>query len=268
MKINKPKNLDEYRKWLDDFLKIKIDKRTETHYESIANKIKLDFGSSRLWHDLNSKLVDFNSTYLLNSGGYQLFINEFKPTLVTKSFSSFFEKSFRKNIVLNKNWIAIDKPNPPDGGWITPDNWIERTNDILRTFFVVKYLDGVDFLMNSISELCRSNSLECNSDFEARDEGYYAVHLYTKCDFEIPKMSWDTERKTITIELQITTQLQDVISKLTHKNYENRRVRVDKENKKWQWDYQSEEFIPNYLGHILHYIEGMIMEVRQKQNNK
>lgn len=34
---------------------------------------------------------------------------------------------------------------------------------------------------------------------------------------------------------------------------------------KWQWDYESDEFIPNYLGHILHYIEGMIMEVRKRE---
>lgn len=32
----------------------------------------------------------------------------------------------------------------------------------------------------------------------------------------------------------------------------------------WQWQYRGDQFVPNYLGHILHYIEGMIMEVRER----
>lgn len=264
MKILKPKNVDEYRKWMKDFLNITIDKKTENHYDSVANKIKTDFEKSKVWNDLSSKLVDINNEYLALTG-YQLLINEFKPELVTKSFSSFFEKSFRKNVVFNNRWREDDTPVAPHDGWTTPDNWFERTNDILRTYFVVKYLDGVDFLMKNIISNCENNGLKCNNSFEARDEGYYAVHIYTNFEFEIPKLTWDTEKKNISVELQITTQLQDVISKLTHKHYEDRRIRMNKSDKKWQWDYESEEFTANYLGHILHYVEGMIMDVRQRQ---
>lgn len=264
MKNYKPANVDEYRKWLKDFLKISVDAKTENHYDSVANKIKTDFEKTKIWRELNSHLNDFNNEYLTTTG-YQLLINEFKPGLVTKSFSSFFEKSFRKNVVLNERWINDANPEPPYEGWITPDNWFEKTNDILRTYFVAKYLDGVDFLMKKIIASCETNSLKCNNSFEARDEGYYAVHVYTVFQFEIPKLSWDTEKKNISIEFQITTQLQDVISKLTHAYYENRRVKVEKSDKKWQWNYESDEFTANYLGHILHYVEGMIMDVRQKQ---
>lgn len=108
--------------------------------------------------------------------------------------------------------------------------------------------------------------MTCENSYEARDEGYYAVHLYVYDDFNIPKLSWDTEPKHLSIELQITTQLQDVIGKLTHKYYEDRRVGMSKDKKKWQWQYESDEFISNYLGHILHYLEGMIMEVRERQS--
>ena len=68
--------------------------------------------------------------------------------------------------------------------------------------------------------------------------------------------------------MQITTQLQEVIRKLLHKHYESRRKRTTPDELKWQWDYKSDEFSANYLGHILHYIEGMIMEVRDKQEGK
>lgn len=262
MKPDKPKNIEEYKKWLKDKFGIVIDAKTSTHYNSVSSKIKTDFEASKVWTDIIQNLNNFNNEYLSNTG-YQLLINEFKPEFVTKSFSSFFEKSFRKNIVLNNNW-----PDSPDKEWILPNNWFEKTNDILRTYFVVKYLDGVDFLMEKIIKMCKQNTLNCNNSFEARDEGYYAVHLYTKYQFEIPKLDWDTENKSFSIEMQITTQLQDVISKLTHQYYEDRRIRINKTDKKWQWNYASDEFTVNYLGHILHYLEGMIMDVRQKQSLK
>ena len=38
-----------------------------------------------------------------------------------------------------------------------------------------------------------------------------------------------------------------------------------KKEKIWQWNYKSDEFAANYLGHILHYVEGMIIEIRDKK---
>lgn len=42
---------------------------------------------------------------------------------------------------------------------------------------------------------------------------------------------------------------------------------IKKKDVKWQSDYRSNEFNVNYLGHIIHYIEGVIINVRDKQNN-
>lgn len=50
-----------------------------------------------------------------------------------------------------------------------------------------------------------------------------------------------------------------------HKYYEERRKKVKLNEKDWIWDYKCDEFAANYLGHILHYVEGMIMEIREKQ---
>lgn len=257
--MTKPKNISEYTDWLKTQLGFEINSKTENHYNSIAAKVKEDFEKSDVWKHLLDRLTDLNSEYLSKTN-YQLLVSNFQPQLVLKSYTSFFEKSYRKNIVYNKRF-----PKEPLGGWITPDNWIENTNDILRTFFVVKYLDGVEFLMENISSVFKTFNLECSNSYEARDEGYYAVHLYTLYEFDIPQINWDTEKKKISVEFQITTQLQEVIGKLTHQFYEGRRINQDKIDKKWQWKYESEEFTANYLGHILHYVEGMIMEVRTKQ---
>jgi len=256
----KPKDIKEYKKWLKDEHSFDIDSKIETHYTSIANKIIIDFEKSDTWQNLLKRMNEMNNEYLAKTG-YQLFTAGFEPKLVTKSFDSFFEKSFRKNIVYNKRFPK----EPYSTGWITPNNWIENTNDILRTYFVVKYLDGVEFLAEKASKIFKDFNLNCSNSFEARDEGYYAAHLYIDYEFEIPQINWDTEKKKISIELQITTQLQEVIGKLTHQFYEGRRIKLDKDDKKWQWKYESEEFTANYLGHILHYVEGMIMDVRNKQ---
>jgi hypothetical protein len=62
--------------------------------------------------------------------------------------------------------------------------------------------------------------------------------------------------------------LQEVLRKLLHKYYEEKRKREKREDISWQWDYKSEEFAVNYLGHILHYIEGLILEVRDRPGGK
>ena len=129
-------------------------------------------------------------------------------------------------------------------------------------------MDGVAFLAHRLSDLGRANAMDMTVEFEARQEGYYAAHIGARREFEVPKLTWDTERRPISVELQITTQLQEVILQLTHKFYEERRQGGGGRDLAWQWDYSSEEFVGNYLGHILHYVEGMIMEVRDKQGRR
>ena len=260
MNNEKPKNIDEYKKWLIEEHGTEITHRIETYYESVTNRIKSDFEKSDLWIQISENLREYDDKYLTKTG-YHLLILGFKQELHIKPFNSFLLKTFRKNILNNKNW-----PNEPVGGWILPNNWYSKINDIIRTLFVVKFLDGVEFMIDKINSLCNDRAMECRVFLEASEEGYYAAHLYTKQKFEIPKVTWDTEKVNVSIEIQVTTQLQEVIRKLLHKYYADRRKSIEKEeDMKWQWNYKSDEFVANYLGHILHYVEGMIMEIREKQ---
>lgn len=261
MSNKKPNYPDGYKEWLKKEHRVEISDRTRTYYESVTSKIKKDFEKSDFWIQLTKNLREFDGNYRLKTG-YPL-LAEIKPELYIKSFDSFLLKTFRKNILENKNW-----PNEPEGGWILPGNWYSKINDIIRTLFVVKYLDGVEFMIAKIKSICAQQDLPCSIFLEAREEGYYAAHLYTKQEFEIPKVTWDTEKIKVSIEIQITTQLQEVIRKLLHKYYEERRKRVKEEDIKWQWNYKSNEFVANYLGHILHYVEGMIMEIREGQKEE
>lgn len=258
----KPKNVDEYIKWLKDEREVEISNRTRTRYSTVTAVIKQDYENSDFWVNIVESIRKYDEEYLLDTG-YRLFIHTEKPELKIKPFESFLLKTFRKNIIDNERY-----PDEPVGGWILPDNWFSGINDILRTMLVVKYLDGVEFMRGKIRSHCEKYGMNFEDHLEAREEGYYAAHLYTKRKFEIPKTEWDTEKVSVSVEIQITTQLQEVIRRLLHKYYEKRRETIKEEDSKWQWDYRCDEFCANYLGHILHYVEGMIMEIRERQKEE
>ena len=225
----------------------------------MSRTIQTGFEESPFWQQVITLLPEFADSYE-RSTEYPLFAEDVRP-FSPKGFESFFLKTFRRNCLSNKNW-----PDAPDEGWIIPDRWFEQIKDIVRTLFVVKYLDGVEYLARKVQEIAEDHSLKTDFQFEAKPEGYYAAHLYILYPLQIPGIEWDTESRPIWIELQITTQLQEVIRALLHLHYEQNRA-IEREDSaiRWEWDYRSDEFAANYLGHILHYIEGMIMEVRQRQ---
>jgi hypothetical protein len=258
-----PSDLDSYLSWLKREHGVDVGDSLKTRYEVITAKLKTDFGASEFWSTVVSRLNDFDSAYRLQHD-YPLFLDKNPPDIYSKPYRSFLLKTFRRNVIENTNW-----PEEPDGGWYLPDDSsYSKFNDLIRTSFVVKYLDGVSFLGERLAEICRDRDIAYELSFEARMEGHYAAHLCTSHEFEIPGHKWDTETIPLTVELQITTQLQEVIGKLLHKYYETRRVLPERERPDWQWAYESDEFIANYLGHILHYVEGMIMEVRTRQETK
>jgi ppGpp synthetase/RelA/SpoT-type nucleotidyltranferase len=230
-----------------------------SRFEAASSKALLDIERSEFWQQTIRGHREVDDAYFVATG-YKLFASPEFPTLLPKSWDAFLLKTYRKNVLNNSVW-----PDAPQQGWVTPRNWYARINDIVRTLFVVKYLDGVEFLADTFNARSVVNDLECKCDFEAKDEGYYAAHTYVTINVDIPSATWDTELTPVQFEIQITTQLQEVIRRLTHAHYESRRATDDQERPRWQWNYRSAEFVPNYLGHIIHYVEGMIMEVRDSE---
>jgi hypothetical protein len=263
MSSEKPKDIDEYKRWLKSKHAVEISSREEAYYKAVTERIARDLQVSDFWTQLTKSLPECHDEYLLNTGYPLLLSRESQPLILIKPFDSFLLKTYRKNVLANTNW-----PQEPQGGWVFPSNWYSKINDTIRTLIGVKYLDGVEFMIERIKSFCGGYNVECKAYLEAREEGYYAAHLYIRQDFEIPKVNWDTERVNVAVEVQITTQLQEVIRRLLHGYYEDRRKAKDNENTKWQWNYKSEEFSAAYLGHILHYVEGMIMEIRERQRQK
>lgn len=256
----KPATKDEYVTWAKKELSIEwLAFRNQRYYEAVSEEMRRQFESGPIWEGFLEQLEEVSSQYLLDTQ-YQLLPPKPIPSFVTKPYASVIDKSYRKNIINNPNW-----PDPPTGDWIKPDNCYQKFNDIVRSTIVVRYLDGVEIIANVLKDICDSNKAQVDISMEARDNGYYACHCGVSQTFETSTPSWDTMTFTGCVELQITTQVQEVLRQLTHKYYEDRRISVAVTSKKWQWDYRGQDFTANYLGHILHYVEGMILELRDKR---
>ncbi len=259
----RPGDRASYERWLREALGVEVDQRLAARYDAVVAKVKRDFENSDLWTGICAALNDYDSAYRVHSQNFPLFLSAPEaPKLETKSFGSYILKTYRRNVSENERW-----PEPPPGEWIVPGDF-GAVSDLVRTSFVVKYLDGVEFMADRLCEQAEAFDCAFTLDFEARMEGHYAAHLGVRDTYQIPSEKWDTEPVPIAIEIQITTQLQEVIRRLTHRYYEERRQQPTPVRSNWQWDYESDEFTANYLGHILHYVEGMIMEVRARQRDE
>jgi ppGpp synthetase/RelA/SpoT-type nucleotidyltranferase len=99
---------------------------------------------------------------------------------------------------------------------------------------------------------------------QERDDGYYAYHVYVSFPAKIFDVEWNKEDVQVEAEIQITTQLQEVLKDLTHKFYEKQRISLDKDTSKWKWDFASSRFKVGYLSHTLHLLESIILESRER----
>ena len=66
---------------------------------------------------------------------------------------------------------------------------------------------------------------ETKLDEEAKPNGYYGYHVYVRQPFAVAALDYDGEQSRWSqIEIQVMTQMAEVISELTHPYYEQRRV--------------------------------------------
>jgi hypothetical protein len=261
----KPIDLGAFIKWGESTGNCSIGPTERARYTSVTRDANRLFTESDVWAQCQVALRDASDLYRVATD-YDLFYSQdgFNPKWMEKPVASAVEKCFRANVLHNEIW-----PAPPSEGWICPDNWFFRLNDNLRTSISVRYLDGVITVVDALTACLDSQGITPTVEMQARSHGYYGAHFGFTHTFSVPGPSWDMVEVEIPIEIQVRTDLQAAIVQMTHKYYESRRMKDNEESDEvWQWKYDSQEFIPNYLGHILHYLEGMIMEVRDRAKEK
>lgn len=254
----KPSLGDEYERWLDGAWTGDARELREGRYLHQQTDLLKSFESSEYWSLVDQLLPEWARDYAQECGVSLFRDTPRLPVLLSKSWESFLNRSWRHNVHLNDNW-----PDPPVEGWRFPDTWFEESWDVVRTRFVLRYLDGVKWMADQLSALADHVGIQSYRISHAQDTGYYAIHIIVPQSFMTQSLNYDgLERRTSKVEVQLTTELQDVVVQLTHPFFETRRVGNAGASGAWQWEYDAPEFTPNYLGHMLHYLEGMIMQLR------
>lgn len=258
-----PSTVEEYREWAKDALGIDFDEKTKLRYNTNISIIQNAFQETEFSRGLNSVLENASSEYYSERKS-DLLMAGTEVSFVTKSYDSVVNKMFRKNVLLNKAF-----PVPPKDGWIDFSNCYDQLNDLIRATIVCKFIDGPRFVTEHLISHANTHGIENKYNTEQRDEGYYAFHYYGRFPMQILTTGWETEARSVSVEIQVTTQLQDALKKLTHLFYEEQRINSKNDtNGEWKWDYDSLRFRASYLSHTLHMLEGVIVELRNTHSSK
>lgn len=253
-----------YPEWLASKLGVTLDEPVRNLANTNGALILNSAQKSSFFEDLPYVLEECSAAYEKQTGSPLLTRAPSDFTLRVKPFESMVDKSFRQNVVWNKRWPS--NPRLTLGTmkmeeWVTPSNWHLAFDDIVRGTLVLRYIDGPSFLSAWLTDEATSRGLTTRVEARALDDGYYAYHFYVQLVVEMFKSDWSMFSGKLWIEIQLTTQLQEVARDLSHGFYAERRVQPRGETA-WKWEYTSPRFKSAYISHTLHLIEGLIVELR------
>jgi ppGpp synthetase/RelA/SpoT-type nucleotidyltranferase len=255
---NKPQTMEEYLKWAKVVLGSSFngDDRLRSVYDTNSQNILNRVNQHPFFAHFSQKTEAWNVEYEKQTRS-KLFTSNGDPKLTTKVYESVVEKTFRRNILLNSNF-----PRPPDTGWLNYHSVYEHFNDLVRGSLVCRFIDGPAFVANAIVAYAEECGLESRQYSHERDDGYYAYHVYVKFPISIFDLNFEKAEKWVEVEIQLTTQLQEVLRSLTHRHYEAERLMSNPDRGKWKWEFSSNRFKVGYLSHTLHLLESVILEAR------
>lgn len=244
-----------------------------THYEYYAARAQLAVGDSRLYdrlfnlaQDLANELVAGKITGVDHWAGGE---SEFHT--VVKTWNSLIDKLYRVN--REENALFSNPPFIPTvtqvahgkeatlQRWITPAIASEVVDDLVRTKFVVPFVDGVVDVGERLTRIFDDLGTQRFRRFHAKDTGYHARHYYALV--EVPGDD-STPASTVALEIKVLTKMQDQLGELTHLLYERHRtgeLKLEKKRKS-AWQFDSPDFLATYLGHSGHFLEAKICDLK------
>jgi ppGpp synthetase/RelA/SpoT-type nucleotidyltranferase len=253
--VDKP-SFEEYLGWHkeqlgDDLASPELSSKFEANITVLHNTV-----NSHPFMDALAKRL----TVLTDSGVFQESSKAPELVLRKKTFASFANKLFRLNCLWNRSW-----PKNPREGWITYSTSFGMLDDLIRTMLICRYLDGPERISQEIIAAANDVGLKGDTAPKATDVGYYAWHTYIGMPAQVIVADKVIDI-SLSVEFQATTQLQAALRELTHKFYEQDRGAVSTARSQARWDYRSPRFRAEYLGHTLHLVDAMILELRLAQD--
>lgn len=217
----KPQLDSDYLTWLNDVWHGDTRELRQARYLHQQVLLRNAFEGSLFWTSVGSRFDEWVDGYRRETGALLFQSVPTLPRIHHKTWESFVSRTWRQNVHENDRW-----PDAPAGGWWLPDNWFERANDVIRTRFVVRYMDGVTMLSRWLAEHAAETGVEATEKHRAKEYGYYAMHVLVRQDFAAPALDYagDQHRSSL-IEIQVMTQLAEIVGEFTHVSYEVRRER-------------------------------------------
>ena len=225
-----------------------------SRYQANVTLLKSSFET----HSFMTALSEHFST-LAKQGLFQGSPKTPEIILALKPYPSLLNKLFRLNCLWNRSW-----PTSPQNGWICYNDLYSRVDDLVRTTIICKYLDGPEIVARNIEAAAKASGLDASCSPKATDTGYYGWHAYVRFPQKLMIGDKGVDLTAIT-EFQIITQLQAVLRDLTHRFYETARSSPTVARNQSRWNYTADSFRAEYLGHTLHLVDAMILELRDTQ---
>lgn len=229
-------------------------------FNLVGAQSRLQLGG--LMGELTKFLVELAGQYA--GGRPELLYYPVKPSdlqLLVKPYASMLTKIYRINCLQNRSY-----PAAPRHGFVEYATLYSHTkmNDLVRARLVCKYLDGPKFVAEGLARFCDSRELEFHSYPMHSDTGYHAWHCYIRNPVDLV-IEGVVVLRDMWMELQVTTQLAESITALTHGLYENSRAQSPGQSgDEWRWNPRTQQFRSAYLGHTLHLLEGIIQTFRDE----
>lgn len=251
------KNVTQYRAWATrNKLGEQFGARDEGYYKAVLQASQSVIQQSPVWQSMPRQAREWSDKYKVRTGA-QLFAVEPDFRLLEKEYS----KAIEKNVLNNENVF----PNPPPGGWVTNDNWFSRLGDLLRFQMVVRFIDGIDVVMEGLEALATEGNHAISFERLSKMDGYYACHANLWFDTLVPGRDWIPIPLRISVEIQIRTNMQEALWLLTHKFYEQERVKSAVTGPvAWQYEKAPDQFDCAYMAHLVHFVDAQVCRMREK----
>ena len=208
------------------------------------------------WTKAKTEMAKWRTEYRTLKGG-DLLPRPVLPDFESKTEASIHDKLIRKCKRKSHDLSdVVGVEGPP----------IPKLNDFVRTRVACRYIDGVDFLAKKLMEIGAETNCVPQLRREGRIEGYFAQHITLEQNV-IFRLAGHEQLATINCEIQLASELATRVWQASHPLYEEARMGHEAPEE-WQWKPNEPRFMANQLGHMIHLVDGLLVQLRDTENSR
>ncbi len=229
---------------------------TPGYWSTVADNAETwarELAGGSFWTAASARFNQWRTEYHGKKGA-DLFLSANLPSFVAKSEKSIKEKLYRRYLKDRDSLETCISNDLPDIG------------DLVRARVVCNYIDGVEFFANKLVDLGHELKTSPIRQRQGKIEGYFAQHIEVKQEV-IWRFFAQSSLTAISCEVQVASMMATKMWEVSHSLYEGTR-RSPSEAEKWQWEPSDPQFMSNQLGHMIHLVDGLLVQLRDSTKVK